>query len=149
VKYTIMETVFRNRTFYYKRSFIHAKIILPQNKFSTRGCYVFVYLHLHIYMSLFVYTPDHIYFLIFVHSRNYTYVEYLWLLKLILQCVLCFLGFVFYLLFFFFPCDRFNGNCISYCFLFLPKFVNFYLGQQKTKNQIRSKKTKCKKIDQK
>ena len=38
-------------------------------------------------------------------------------------------------------------NCIS-CyvfFLFLPKFINFYLRRYKTKNRIRSKKTRCKK----
>jgi len=56
------------------------------------------------------------------------------------QCALCFLFLVFYLLLFS-PLQRF------YRIIFLASFkVNFYLGQHKTKNRIKNKKTKCQKI---
>jgi len=59
--------------------------------------------------------------------------------------VICFLFLAFYLAFFLF-CDYFNNNYVScYYFLFLLKFVNFYPERQKTKNQIRNKKTRYKK----
>jgi len=56
--------------------------------------------------------------------------------KPILQCALCFLFLVF-LPFVFFPFAIVLSTIIflAMCFLFLPKFVNFYLGRHKTKRQ--------------
>ena len=67
------------------------------------------------------------------------------IIESILQCAFCFVFLAFYLLLFFsFTTVLLTIVFLTTYFLFLLKFVNFYLERHKTKNRI-SKKARCKK----